>query len=127
MSTNKKIQLLNAHRLRLIDVLSLPGGSLYRQYLGREIRQQIDFTSREIKEADIKPEKENGKVYLRWKKQCPKEIELDSSQRAALVETFADLPAEKIDQVIVDMVFQLVENREELERILKVTESTNGN
>jgi hypothetical protein len=120
MSSTKTIKLLNEHRLRLMDVLGRPGGGLYRQYLGREIRQQVDFTSKEIKSADIRLEAEEGKQFFAWKKDCPKELKLDSGQREALLGVFKDLPPGDVDQIITDMVFQLVGSREQLEALLKM-------
>ncbi len=132
MKKNKKIILQNAHRLRLMDVLSGATGNFYQKCLIKELLELITFTADEVELYGIENKQENGKTFFSWKNNSELILELNDTKRINLIKILSKLPDEATDSVIIDLTQRLLNDWSELEQILELsgdgeTMAVNGN
>ena len=117
-----KLELSNVHRWRLTGFLQRPGTvGTYARYLARELFEDIQFTSQEIKDGGIEETQDPanpGQVRFTWTSQQPKTVLLDEDERLALLEILLTKPQEWLLGAGDDVIRWLVRDREEMKQLI---------
>ena len=115
-----KLQLINLHRWTLAIFLAEPGPvSTYSRYLAPELREQIQFTAKEVKTAGLEETQVGQAIHATWKTEAPKLILLDEDERLALLEIVLTRPRKQRLGVGDDLIRMLGKDRDEIKELIE--------